>query len=257
MTIRNFALTYPQLMNQALRLKLNREEIIYLRKSYEFAAEIFDGLHRGQNVPFICHLVRVASILLEEKLPIEVVVAGLLHAAYAVGCFKDLRHGWATLEHRAEVRDRFGDEVELLIYDYDKFSWYKKECVEMRLNQLETSDNHEKQLILMRLANELEDYMDYGMEYRGVFPYQEKLRAYGAQAIELARRLGREQLADELNEAFESHFNVNLPSIVLTNQRMSYQLPTLKWLKKSYPERLRIRSKEFIQKLIRVGNGKN
>ena len=246
MKVRTFALTYPQLMNQAIRLKLADQDLIRLRKAYELSERWFDGLYRGQHVPFICHLVRTASILLEEKLSVEVVLAGLVHAVYAVGCFKDFRHGKATSDHRVEVRDELGEEVEQLIFDYDKFPWYRKDCIESHMDQFANYNLREKNLLLMRLANELEDYLDYGMAYRAVFPYREKVVAYGNLAIELANRLGHSQLADELKEVFEINLSSNLPKVVLMNQSSSFQLPALKWLKKSYFEKLRYKTEQFL-----------
>lgn len=248
MTVRNFALTYPQLMSQAQEKKLSDGHITQLRKAYELAERLFDGLYRAQHVPFICHLVRTASILLEEKQSIHVVSAGLAHAAYAAGYFQDMQHGKATPEHRFEIESHLGKETELLVYDYDQFPWYTKKSVQTHLDQFESYSDHQKNLILMRIANEFEDYLDYGMAYRGDFS-QVKSEGYGNQVIELANKLSRRELAEELKQVFESHFNVCLPQIVVTNQKSSFQLPTLKWLKKSYFEKIQIKGKRLIKKI--------
>ncbi len=71
MNVRTFALTYPQLMNQAIDMKLAEEDLFHLRKAYELSERLFDGLYRGQHAPFLCHLVRTASILLAEKVSIK------------------------------------------------------------------------------------------------------------------------------------------------------------------------------------------
>ncbi len=251
MTIRNFAMTYPQFMSQAIEFGKSEQDLVYLRKAYKTAERLFDGIYRGQHVPFICHVVRTASILLAEQASIEVIAAGLLHAAYAVGCFSDFCHGKATTEHRSEIERELGKSVELLVFDYNQFLWYQKECVQDHADQLESYGDHEKNLILMRLANDLEDYLDLGMVYRGAFPYRAKIEAYGDKAVELARRLQRFQLAEELQRAFDVHLNADLPAAVLTNQKLSYQLPALKWLKKSYFEKLQVKGKQFFQKLGR------
>ncbi len=249
MSVRIFALTYPQLMNQAFAKKLNEAEIMRLRNSYEVAERLFDGVYRAQHVPFICHVVRTASILLEENQTIEVVMAGLLHAAYSLGYFDDRRHGKATAGHRAQLQREVGIDVESLVSDYDCFPWYKKEHVCGHLEKLESYSDRERNLILMRLANELEDYQDFGMAYRGIFPYREKIKAYGKEAVELAQRLGCVHLVDELNEVFEAHLACKLPQIVITNKRESFQLPALKWLKKSYFERLQSKGKQLIEEM--------
>ena len=249
MNIRNFALTYPQLMSQAQEKKWSDEQIIQLRKAYELGQRLFDGLYRGQQVPFICHLVRTASILLEENQPIEIVSAALVHAAYAAGYFKDMHHGGITPEHRSEIEHDLGEATELLVCDYDRFPWYRKKYIQMHLDKLESYSDREKQLVLMRIANELEDYIDYGMAYRGDFS-QVKSEGYGSQVIELAHQLGRHELAEDLKQVFESHFSVRLPQIVLTNQRASFQLPALKWLKKSYLEKVKTKGKQILRDLL-------
>ncbi len=249
MNVRTFALTYPQLMNQAIDMKLAEEDLFRLRKAYELSERLFDGLYRGQHAPFLCHLVRTASILLAEKMSIETVIAGLLHAAYTVGYFQDQRHGCATPIHRKELQDSIGGEVEVLVFNYNEGTWYKKEHLENYLESVKENNSNIKTLVLMHLANELEDYLDYGMAYRGTFPFRERINAYGSLAVELAKRLGHLQLAEELNQVFEIHLNSNLPKIVLTNQSSSFQLPSLKWLKKSYLEKLRYKTGKLIAQL--------
>ena len=87
MTIRPYALTYPQLMNQGIAQGLREEELARLRQAYNVAEQFAAGFYRGQGVPFICHLVRTASIVLAERQPIEAVVASMLHAAYLMPRF--------------------------------------------------------------------------------------------------------------------------------------------------------------------------
>ena len=252
MVIRTFALTYPQLMNQAIKKGLCETDLAKLRKAYETAEQLLDGLYRAQHVPFICHVVRTASILLEESQPPEVVQSGMLHAAYSVGCFEDSRHGGSSPEHRDELKRKVGSDVETLVFSYENFPWYQRECVLEHLQKFESYDERQRKLILMRLANELEDYLDFGMAYRGVFPYREKIKAYGQEAIELARRLGRQQLADELASVFEAHLSCQLPEMVMTNQPSSFQLPALKWLKKNLFEKLQSKGTELFQKVSGV-----
>ncbi len=251
MNTRNFAITYSQLMSQAIARGKSEQDLVCLRKAYETAESLFDGLYRGQHAPFICHAVRTASILLAEEALIEVVAAGLLHAAYTVGCFSDFYHGKATDAHRQEINQAVGEETELLIFDYDRCAWYEKECIQDHMDHIAGYTEHQKNLILMRLANELEDYLDLGMAYRGDFPFRKKIEDYGDKAIELAHFLGHWQLASELGQVFDAHLKAKLPDVAVTNQKSSYQLPALKWLKKSYLEKLQIKGKQFIKNLGR------
>jgi len=57
MAVRTFALTYPQLMNQALAQGIDEEAIGRLHSAYEVAERWFDGFYRGPRSrrPFISH----------------------------------------------------------------------------------------------------------------------------------------------------------------------------------------------------------
>ena len=256
MSTRLFAMTYPQLMNQALDRGMNEADMGRLRNAYGCAERLFDGVYRGQHVPFLCHVVRTAAILLAEEEPLDVIMAGLLHAAYDLGYFEDKRHGKATLAHREELRREVGDEVAALVAHYQQFPWYQPECVRKHLQDLSSYDETKRHLLMMRLANELEDYLDEGMAFRGTFPFQLKLEGYGKEVLEIARCLGRGQLAAELQEAFDRNLKAQLPDVVITKQRDSFQLPSLKWLKKSSFEKIQIKSREVIKRWTRNKNGK-
>jgi len=75
--IRPFALTYPQLMQQAQAQGLPAAELARLHRAYDALERLSDGFHRAQGMPFICHLVRTASIVLAERQPVEVVIAAM------------------------------------------------------------------------------------------------------------------------------------------------------------------------------------
>jgi hypothetical protein len=85
--VATYALTYPQLMNQALSCDLSESDLLQLRSAHEFAQLFADGIYRAQDAPLLSHLVRTASILLAERQPVSVVLAGLLHAAYTLQYF--------------------------------------------------------------------------------------------------------------------------------------------------------------------------
>ena len=53
-----FAITYPQLMNQAAASGFAERDIIRLRDGYDLAVRFVDGVYRSKSVPFLCHLVR-------------------------------------------------------------------------------------------------------------------------------------------------------------------------------------------------------
>lgn len=63
-------------------------EVADLALCYGLAARLVNGGYRPCGRPFINHLAGTAAVLLRNDLRIEIVAAGLLHAAYS--------HGWAS-----------------------------------------------------------------------------------------------------------------------------------------------------------------
>ncbi len=224
MTIRPYALTYPQLMNQGIAQGLRDEELARLRQAYDVAERLAAGFYRGQGVPFICHLVRTASIVLAERQPIEAVVASMLHAAYLMPRFVEGLGGPLSERQRERLRRQIGADAEMLVREYDRQPWYSAKALEGHLARLATYPPATRQSLVMHLANALEDYLDLGLVYRGTYPYRERIKAFGRQKIELARRLGCDQLAQELEAAFGTHLDSALPASLKQNRVNTYVL---------------------------------
>lgn len=231
MSVRIFALTYPQLMSQALHQDGAGQQgwsdpaLTQLRHAYEYAEEWFDGFYRGQGQPFICHLVRTASIVLSEDQPIEVVAASLLHSAYLLGRFQNELLEKPTEKERTSLREAVGEDVEALIWDYHCFSWYRNENLDVHLTHLDRYDKGMRQLLLIRLANELEDHLDLAMAYRGTRSFLEEIEGYGPRCVALAKRLGQTRLAGELEEVFAAHREARISEALQTKKRFSYKWP--------------------------------
>jgi (p)ppGpp synthase/HD superfamily hydrolase len=249
MNIRSFALTYPQLMSQAIAQGWEEPSLSRLRSGHEFAERAFAGLYRGQGAPFICHLVRSASIVLAERQPAAVVLATLLHAAYMLNTFDPRRFQRAAEIHHRHLRDSIGPDVESLIQSYDRLPWYTAAAFEGHMQHLESYSGSMRQVLLMRLANELEDHLDLAMAYRGAYPFRERIASFGNAAVELAVRLGHVELASELRETFDAHLKSQLPAIVQRQRRKAYVVPARGWLVKSPWQRARTESKLLLQRL--------
>ena len=141
--------------------RAEREQVAH---AYRLAMRLFSGLYRGSEKPFLSHLVGTASVLATEKAPLNTVIAGLLHAAYMTGDF-GFQSGQRTTQRKREfLRQRVGDEVEALISAYTDFPWNSTAIARYR-EQAGTLQAQERQLLLIRLANELEDQLDQGMLY--------------------------------------------------------------------------------------------
>ena len=61
------AQTYPQLINQLFAEKIAQTDILKIKIAFELALDFSDGIYRAQGVPLINHLIRTASILIQEK----------------------------------------------------------------------------------------------------------------------------------------------------------------------------------------------
>src|ERR1700675_5065431 len=71
---RSFAMTFPQLIDQAMALGMEEISLVLLRRGHDLAERMVDGLYQPQGTPFIAHLVRTASVVMAQGQPIEVVI---------------------------------------------------------------------------------------------------------------------------------------------------------------------------------------
>ena len=166
-TVRPFALTYPQLVNQAVAHGWDDATVGRLRCAYMFAERMTDGLYRGQGVPLICHLVRTASIVLAEGGQPDAVMAAMLHAAPMLHLFGGSRRRKTRERDWDTLCDAAGESVTRLVQAYEAFPWGCASALENHLQQLDRYDAETRTVLLMRMANELEDFIDGGMRYRG------------------------------------------------------------------------------------------
>jgi (p)ppGpp synthase/HD superfamily hydrolase len=198
-----YAQTNVQLFNQLRSDGYSKKERACLLNSYEFGMRIFTGLYLASGKPFIDHLVGTASILASLHAPVEVVAAGLLHAAYLHGDFGSIRKGVSKAK-REQVRRAVGEQIEEYIARYDRLplGLQKTAALHNRFDDLDTLDHT---VLLMRLANQLEHHLDLGALY---FPgekeqqgHQRYMEAYGPLVVTMAERLGCSSLAAELRMA--------------------------------------------------------
>jgi hypothetical protein len=131
--------------------------------AYDVAMELFSGQFRGDGRPFLAHLVGTAAILARLRAPVDVVLAGLLHSAYELGDFGDGTSGVDGAK-RGRLRAIIGPEAERLIAAYAAFPWNEKSIVELT-ERAAKFDEHEEQLVFVRLANVVDELMDYGVLY--------------------------------------------------------------------------------------------
>jgi (p)ppGpp synthase/HD superfamily hydrolase len=198
----SFAQTNLQLFNQMYDLGYHEQEIAAIKKSYELAITLFTGRFRGSGKTFIDHLIGTASILVSLRSAPPMIAAGLLHAAYDSGDFGDGNQGVSSAK-RDYVRAAVGTHVEEYIARYMELKW-NQEVARSLYGKLDTLSQLERDVVLIRLANELEDYLDLGILFCGM-----KKRAQGDYLnfggnilCEIARKLGFPKLAEVLKTEF-------------------------------------------------------
>lgn len=204
-----FAQTNIQLFNQMYDLGYEDQQTAVVTKSYELAMTLFSGQFRGSGKTFIAHLIGTASILASLRSAPAVISAGLLHAAYDSGDFGDGRRGLSPAK-RDYVRAAVGAEVEEYLARYAELKW-DRQAVRSIYDRLDSLSSLEKEVVLMRLANEVEDYLDLGILFCGI-----KKRAQAGfmdrrdtVLCDLAARLGFPEIARLLKDEIEKAENAN------------------------------------------------
>lgn len=219
--MRHYAQTNIQLCNQLHYAGYSEADLARASSAYALAAKLFTGCFRPSGKVFLAHLVGTASILGELRRPIDTVVAGLLHSVYTHGEFGDGKRGISERK-RAQLRSIIGREAEELIAAYTNILWDEHNIllVQQRLSVLNGTD---REALLMRLANELEDHLDLIALYSGHVDLRRRaINLYLHHCVDIAKRLGFPSLSVELANVFEATLSTDLPD-ALTRTHESYK----------------------------------
>jgi len=218
-----FPQTNLQLYNQLLRSGYPESEIERVRAAHDLAARLFAGAYRGSGKPFLAHGVGTAGILAASGARGPVISAGLLHAAYTLGEFGDGRPG-SSAARRKEVRDAVGGEAEDLVTRYAALPWNARAVLSLRRN-LAALSPADRAVILMRLANELEDHLDLGIAFcRDADQRRQQIRGWLHVCVDLADELGDPDLANALRRAFDAALSTTVPACLVSPYSITYTL---------------------------------
>ncbi|HXW05841.1 MAG TPA: HD domain-containing protein [Vicinamibacterales bacterium] len=208
-----YAQTNLQLYSQLREAGYSEAELRLVRAGYDLAMRLFTASFRGSGKPLLAHLVGTASILASIRQSPSVVTAGLLHAAYALGDFGEGRLGMTDAK-RARVRAAVARDVEDLVARYTGFDWNRETIPAIR-KRVGSLTPIERDVLVIRLANELEDHLDFGVLYCG---NGEKRRDYIRsplnQSVDMARELGLAELGSALEQAFRDTVAAELPAVL-------------------------------------------
>ena len=216
---------------RAMREQGHEESAIQqANEAWLLVAESTAGMFRGSGKPFACHLAGVSGLLCLAGQSSTVVVAGILHAMYQdrvpfMGATRSLE------ARRRHLTEQFGAECENLINDYHHFE------VE-RLDAWSDRDLIDKgPVVLMRVADELEDMLDDAIELHGQPGDADDARGGAVARRDKALGLGPELKraarlleCDFLEQALDAHLarlsTRSTPSAVRTGQYSSFSART-------------------------------
>ena len=216
-----YAQTPVALLRQMRDAGYPASEIVAVGRASDLAARLFAGLHRASGKPFVAHLTGTASVLASIGSPLRLVVAGILHATYVLGRFGDGPSG-ATPSRRALLAGSIGGSAEEIVFRYATLPWEQGETngSSMTMDRL---DPLERDVVVARLANEVEEAIDCGILFH--------LDGESRRALYLAatprwsawaRQLGHEPLARALEDAADSLAREADPGALRCDRRATY-----------------------------------
>lgn len=219
-----FPQTNLQLYAQLVDLGYSEADLATVARSYELSMILFPGTYRGSGKPFLAHLAGTAGIVATLRARAALVATGLLHAVYTHGEFGN---GWRGVSDakRARVRAAVGPEIEDLVARYTALRWTPASIPAIRA-RLDAMTALERDVLLVRLANELEDHLDLGILYLGDAPRRLRfMREDLPAAVEMARRLGHPGLAESLTAAFDQIERAAISPVLRRSDAESFRLP--------------------------------
>lgn len=216
------AQTYPQLAVQVAARGWAPEDLTSLRRAYDLAATLFTARERGSGKPFLDHAVGTASGLVLDDAAPDVVVAGLLHAAYEHGDFGDHRRGTAA-RHREIVRAVAGHSAEAMVAAYHELGWSATIAEGLR-STLANATPAERDVVRVRLANEVDDALDAGLVLAGKQPHHAGAVPVEV-VVELAEELCTPAFVATLRTVLAGAAPVVPPELVLGSVGSSTRLP--------------------------------
>lgn len=230
-TMRALAMTYPQLMNQAAAYGLDPTALLRLRTAHDLAQRLVDGVYRKEGSPFLCHLIRTGSLVLDEVKgeDLDAVVASMLHAVYFLHYFDHSTRRGPRPSDRRSIRQAVGERAERLIERYGQMRWDDEGTLRGYVRDVSRCDRDQRALLLMQLCDELEDHLDVAAAYSPHAKANRTYLSFGPIYVELALAMGHQGLAQDLEAAFDACRTAQVHDVLFQPGRRSYELRSRLW----------------------------
>lgn len=185
----------PRQTNTALYMQLYElghpvADILRVQNAYRVGCAMFNGRYRKTARPFICHAVGAASSVAHFDRNLDLVIAGMFHAAYDSAQYPDGRSSRRSDTHRKWLQQKLGPTVENLVARVDAMKFDTGDPERLVTEGVPAGD---EDILFLRLAHEVDDMADGGMAFAP--KYGQSIEARIEACAILARRLGRESLA--------------------------------------------------------------
>jgi len=243
------AQNYPQLINQLFAEEFSLTDISKIKNAFEVALSFSDGIYRAQGVPLINHLIRTASILIQEKQPTDVIIVALTHAAFVIHKFDNSLRTSKLAPKRKTITDELNDNIAGMLISYEQLHWYNVDAINEHIKMVEAGDNRNSILLSLRLANELEDNMDFAMLYSSTARKKIRNDAYNEACIVLAKRLKLNFIAQQLDYWLTPVSENIIPLDFVRNKKQGYEVPLNRIWQKNTLEKLQTLIKQIIRRL--------
>ena len=205
-----------------------------IEEAYQFALESHKSQKRYSGDPYISHPVAVADILLNLKLDTSTIITGLLH---------DTLEDTLATEH--EIKEKFGDEVAVLVNGVTKLSkietYTENKFQAENFRKLILAMSKDIRVLLVKLADRL-----HNMRTIQFIPQEKRRHRIASETLEiyapLAGRLGMHEFKDELEDL---SFQILNPSAYSS---LSTRIEYLKKDKSNLTDKIKSRIGELLSK---------
>lgn len=243
----NYAQTNLQLYDQLIQFGYSKFQLKKVYSAYQLATELSSGFLRPSGKTHIQHLVGTASVLVNYNSPVEIINAGLLHSVYKYGDFGDGDFRVKQFK-RKKIRSVVGKDTENYILSYTNMKWWGSGGIDNILNEIQDLGEHQKDVVLIRLADVVDEFLDLGNLY---CRSPERVKFFDRnipKVLEIADKLGHHKLGNEIRQLMDEEKNSIVPEILLSRSKLpgTYLTVPLNCVMK-----IRLRAKKSLRELLK------